>query len=964
MKKDEFYKNIDIIDNFIAKRSYKTSDIFAIDNLLQHESYRKYFYKEIKDEALFDVLLKQLKAFDDIPSPKPSKDGKYIETTPWWPGEYLVKVANKIPDKVLNLLQRSETDNRFAIDDFANAILAMPKTYIVDKHEEIIQLFDNWLDSKHMMAIIYREAIALFKKYNELECYEGSIKLLNILSNVIKNRKENSYELVSYMRGVEKHLPKLIDKKPHEVLNAFEKHLKEAIHKDSGDITIDDYSIGWRSTIEDSSQNWEFDEIRNMFLVILRNAIEKLVAVDPNKSREIIERYLNEKFTIFNRLAIHAIRIGNIEDLAKKVLLDRENIDKVEMHHEFFKLMEDKFGLLNINEKKMFINWIIAGPSRDMHDEETDRYRRDWSARRLKLLRSYLEKDEELKEFRLLLDQYKEEMEKITQPDLMVTRTSWKGPTSPITESDIKKMSPNDFIEWSKTNLRDSRQMMGPSPEGVARILEKVVRENPEPFAVATKNLLDEKIWPAYLCGWISGLEGALKSGKTFELKHVIEFTEDQWKFRKEPDVKSKHDVFDIGQYTWVRGAISSFIEALVMKDEIKLSDDLMNRTQKVLIDLIEREKDPTQESEQQYGPDANNMDYVGYCINTNRGKAFSALMQHALRRARMRPEEEKKEEEGKGPFPPGSRMDLYKEYFEKRFSEELSPSVQSNYGRYLPYLYYLDQEWVTKMKKDGKLLPQKNEKKKYWEAHWDGYMLLPDFFNEIYRLLKEDYVKAVDLLKEKESRKIHERYNERLAHHLMLAYWRKLEKLGDKGEIINAFFENASSNLRGDAISFMANSLEEVKPNNDSDEWKRLRILWEYRIKHSKDGELAKFVRWLKYCPENLDDIIHLIKPIIPYLHMIHQEDELYEYIDNKVETNAKSSMELLNQLLIAKESPSGISYCEALIKNVLTKAKDHTDTPGVSIGINQAINRLGELGFYEYKDLLVIDKKGGKAQ
>ena len=154
-----------------------------------------------------------------------------------------------------------------------------------------------------------------------------------------------------------------------------------------------------------------------------------------------------------------------------------------------------------------------------------------------------------------------------------------------------------------------------------------------------------------------------------------------------------------------------------------------------------------------------------------------------------------RKKEKSKGPFPPGERMDLYKEFLTKRLDLEPSPSVQSSYGQFLPYLFYLDQEWVKYMKQQDKLFPKSEEKNKFWAAHWQGYIGYNNFYNEIYNLIKEEYRKAVETMSEKkEEDKQSSLYDERLVQHLIKAFWRKLENIDDKESLLEKFFRSCTN--------------------------------------------------------------------------------------------------------------------------------------------------------------------------
>lgn len=954
----DFYSKVKIIDNLklalIPTENEKNEILRMVSSF---EYYERYFFQHFDNENWFDYL-ERSKVFDNIKEPQLTEDEQYIQFPHWWPGEYLVKVVDKIPGKVFRVLKKVKTDNRSVLDDCMHAILNMPNGFLVENSKEIVVLIDRWLDSKYI-GFIHDRAIELFGRYADLGFFKGACELLNILSKIKKERGKDirfRFETYYYKELVKKHLPKLIENSPAEVLDIIEKHLKDALYKESEDKSSDDFSSIWRPSIEDSPQNWRHDEIKDILSEVLRDTLYKVSQIQAQTVSKIIERYLKEHYSIFRRLAIHIIRIGNFNDLAETLLTDRNNLGKSEIYHEFFKLVGDKFGILNPEQKRQFVSWIVEGPikERTEDEEEFKRYKRSWQAIRLLMIKEYLDIDEDLEEFRYLLDEYKDEFVLIEHPSFLTYHTSLVGLTSPLTKEQIAEMTPKEFIQWIKNNLQPPYKIMASSPEGLSRIFQEVVRENPQPYAAAAEQFLDEKICPVYLSGLIRGLKNTVKEGKRFELESVLKFIEDPLKFHPESEVRSNHDEFNIGRYTWFRGAISSFIETLAKKDELVLSEDIMNRTQKVLVQLIEKEEDPTEESEKKYGP--NNIDYVTYCINSSRGKAMHALMHHALRRAQMRPEEEKRKEEGKGPFPPGERMDLYKAFFSKRLDDETSPSVQSSYGEFLPYLFYLDQEWVREMKEEEKLFPQSEEKSKFWEAHWQSYVGFNDFYGQIYALLKEEYKRAVSRLVDgEEGKKQQERYGERLAEHLMIAYWKKLEEIGKDGEILNIFFNKASVRLRGHAIWFLANVIKEVKLSKESDEWKRLKALWENRVRKARDGELAHFVRWLKYCPEDLDDIFHLVKPIIPHLHLGRGEKDLLEYINEKIETNPRNALIFINELFNIEESLIHIHFRLDLVKTILTKARKYKDLHEVASRVNQAINRLGEMGYYDLRDLLV---------
>ena len=924
-------------------------------DLLAKPAQYEYFFKNLDKPNWFDYLLK-LNVFHEIPSPRLIDDGQYIQFPPWWPGKYLIKIADRIPEKVLSVIEKVKTENGSAIDDCSRAIVNMPDKFIAVYHNKIVALYDKWINTKYAATVKY-DVDNIFNKLIRCGCFEGALKLLDILSKVKKEKDtiKLRYEIYYYKEILKKYQSKLAEYNPILLLTIIEAKLKDAIKLETESEQEGDHSIVWRPFIEDSPQNYDFDEPKDIFVDILRDVLYSTLLNKPDDAKKVVEKYLKDAYSIFRRLAIHIIRLSNFDDLIKNLLTDESNLSKSEIDHEFFKLVEDKFGVLNSNQKKQFIKSMIAISMKEIArqrlvDKGAEKYKAWWLVPRLRAIKNYLEKDEDVKEFRYLLDSYNSQF---AQTDKSYVSTSWVGPTSALTKEEIAKKSPEEFIEWIKHNLQPPYDIESPSAEGVSRIFQEVVKENPYPYAKDAEKFIDEKILPAYLSGLLYGLSGAISDNKVFELEPVLKLIESPLKFHSELKGDSYgYHRFDIGQYSWVRGVIATFIESLVANNDFKLTEDLLKRTQSILTELIEKDEEPTEKNEKEYGKEAKNMDYVTYCINSNRGKAMCALMQHALRRAKMRPDEEKKKEEGKGPFPPGERMNEYKEFLTKRLDDEKSPSVQSSYGRFLPYLCYLDQDWIKDMISSGKLFPKIKERQRFWEAHWEGYIGFTDMRGQLYNWLKKDYEKAVDdLINDADKKEKHERYDDRLADHLMIAYWRGLEDM-NTGGILDKFFKNVPVSIRGHAIWFLGTAIDKIKPNVVSDEWKRLRKLWDYRLKNCEDDEIGNFVKWLKNCPEKLDDIAYLIKPSIPFLAKHYSEDDFFDYLLLKVEESPIICLGLLDQLLSIRER---IFLQENKINDILIKASAFKTDPPVAQEINKVINTLGIIGYYEFRKMLV---------
>lgn len=954
----EFFNVVKGIEPFLKQETVNDGALSRLTVLISRPEHFEYFFKNLNRIDLFDWLNDKIHVFESIPEPMLTEDGQCFQFPSWWPGRYLIKVANKIPDKVLRVIKKIRTENPSAIDDCDRAILNMPDKFLADNYTEVIKLYDQWLDLKYQSRIKY-DVDDLFGKFMRLECHDGAVELFDVLS---KSRKDNNdvkfrFDVYYYKEILKKYLSNLTKIKADSILKIIEDRLKEAILMGQSTKDGDDDSTEWRRAIEDNPQNWGFDDPKEIFTEILRDTLIKKFELQNQDAKKVVERYLEEKYSIFRRLAIHCIRVRSLDDIAMGLMIEGNNLDKIEIHHEFFKLIEGKFNILSNVQKKQLIRNIIDVPmekiTKQSDTQKAEKYKRFWQTDRLLMIKKYIEEDEHLKEFRVLLKEYSDDFERSENPDFLSYHTGWTGPTSPLTKEQIQSKTPEEFLEWILENLQPPFGMMESTPEGLSRIFQEVVEEKCVEYAKVAKRYLVPGVFPAYRWALLHGLTNGIKNKKINALEPLLIIMEHELKFWEDPDFREIGcRESDIGKYQWVRGVISNVIEELVSRNDLILDEDFMDRTQKVLVELIEKDSHPTEEDEKKYGPEANNMNYVSYCINCNRGKAMCAFIQHARRRAEMRLEKEKKKGEGKGEFPLGDEIITYKDFLKKRLDEEKSPSVQSSYGRYLTYLYYLDSEWIAEMVKSGKLFPKGKERFSFWEGHWQGYVGFNNFTNSLYELLRRNYQKAVErLISDSSKKEKRERMDTRLAEHLMIAYWRELEDFGKGKNILDIFFKSAPTDIRGHAVFFLSTAIDKIKPKKESKEWGRLKKLWEHRIKNSRDEEIAKFVRWLKNCPEKIEDIKHLVSPMIKFLHKNFQERDFLEYLSVKAGESPFYCMELLNVMLNTDDS----FYLHLeMLEEIFKKAYEFRSDSRVTQLINNAVNRLGEMGYYDFKCFL----------
>ncbi len=556
-------------------------------------------------------------------------------------------------------------------------------------------------------------------------------------------------------------------------------------------------------------------------------------------------------------------------------------------------------------------------------------------ARRLQRIRKYIEKAKYASEFRDEIESYKEELKLLERSKSHSKKNKFGFQESNAEISEVlKSMSPARLIEFIK-NFKSSFETTN---DNIARIISVLVEEEPNKYTTISDRLLEKGIYPIYIYWFLEGLEKALKAERYFDWDQVLFLCEKVIKIEKKPTDNFKENYRDFGKYSWIRGEVASLIGVAVQKNHEFIPISYFTKFKEILFFIIENDKNPTEENEKEFGGD--NMDYITYSLNCNRGKAMHSLIEYALKFNVLQFKETKKV----------LFEDDVKTLLERRITEEKSPSVQSIYGIYLNNLFYLDYGWTKSLIVERKLFPELDDKKVFWEAHWYGYIAYGRFSKELFTLLKNDYNKAVELLNESKKDNLGIlKYDNKLAEHLMYAYFNGIEDFESGDSIINKFFKIASEDLRNHAIYFLGTSMEGRKIRSEDKE--RLKKFWRWRVKEVKDSELIGFISWLKNWPENIKEIEDLVLPVIPLIHQGHREGELLEYIKSNISGNSEYAVNLLRELVHTKKSQPNLFFDLEILEEIIKIANTK---PHLKYNLIEIVDILLYAGYYSLKDLL----------
>lgn len=968
----------------------------AIALMKKREQYR-YFFDHLENPEW--ILPLRERGFFKLP-PQPIEQGAQVSFPEWPESRYLARVASDAPQLVLGVIMQIPATENFRVhEDFLEAVRKMP----VDQAADMAPLAVQWIEKPYVGLLPKRAAefmvflseggqlkaaLRLLSALTEPDVKETSITLPDGPTRVRREAKPRQHSWY-FSQLLEKDLPTLVKADPLGVANVLETQLRKCIHLEARQLPGGDGSYLWRRAIEDHPQHWGGDDLKNMLTVGLRDSLESAVVHRPEAARSILESYLANQLSIFRRLALHLLRLGGQQyrELSASVLQDSRFRDDDTLHHEYYRLLQDRFGSLTQQAQLHYLDWIERGPDVEEFsrweeaetgegpaEEDIKRHIRRWQLEQLMPVRNGLTADWGAR-YEALADEFGEP----EHPEFRIwSSTTWVGPTSPRKKEDLADTGPAGTLEYLKT-FEPTGDAFDHSREGLARELQGVVTEKPAGYLDIAHCFLGEGIHPTYVYHLVVGFHEAWKKGVGLDWTRLLDFFEPislaltgNGPALAQP-VIARNDVDWVG----VRMAISRFLSGALRVDDRPLADEIMSGIRDVLLRLVQ-DPDPSREDEERRAGSA--MDWVTIRINSARGVAASALLEYALRYARMHKAEQEATRPDEGyarRLEPGVKV-AFTRMLDK--SVEPTAAVHSLFGEFLPNFRHLDRDWTVSNL--DRIFPWEPQKQRYWEAAWEGYMLYcPRVYRELYEMLRPQYYRAVRALADNENSRAIRSTNHALAGHIAIAYrmgYEELEASSDEAafgvadvqagqSLLSAFLDEASDELRAVLTRALGGALgvEEAVP---SEQWTRLRTYWEARTQfasrapgeYEMDKELSAFASWVDAVPEQVNALAPLLRCALEHLTTGHDAHQLLDYLAKQSDNHPKLAADMLG-LLLARQAAlhTGpdvdriyLIGAEQQIWDILQNAMAGDATAQQSA--ISVINLLGERGDYRYRDLL----------
>jgi hypothetical protein len=994
----EFYTTAERLDQLKGMRHPTDTEIDEVMGYLVDPRYSRYFFRDLDNAGWLQPLYER-GVFRSPPGIIEETSGAEV---PFWDASwYLVRVASQRSDIVKRIAWEVDTDNPSV---HLNLIRAA-RTIAADDAAELAPVVVQWLSASHawvdMLAEVAQDLMVHLVAGGHLE---PALNLLEALTEpevverliTIPGQEPRTFRQVKsrcsawYLkRLIEERLTPLLKVDVIGVAKVLESQLRKSIALERAGRGGSDSSLVWRPAIEDHPQNWGDDDLKTILTVGLRQALERAARDQPGELRPMLECYLGDSLSVFRRLGLHVLRVSApaYQDLLSKVLGEETFAHDHDVHHEYYLLLQSQFARLPRAHRKRILDRVEEGPEIESYkrttetatgsppsDEEVEMHRRRWQLRQLAPLADALTGD-----WRRRYDLLVADFGPPEHPEFLVwSSATWVGPTSPEQHDELARRTPSDVLNYVKT-FEPRGDAFDHSREGLGREFEVVVKDNPEAYIDLAARFITEGVHPTYVYHLVRGFHEAWKAGVDLDWTALVSLFEPiSAAVSGEGPPLTQHEM-TIDDVSWVgvRMAVSRFLSGALHEDDRLLPATLMPSMREVLLGLLQ-DPDPSRDDEVHRHGGA--MDWVSIRINSARGVAAEAFLTYALRYARMN----KAMHEGAAAEQDQvQRMEpSVKAAFTDMLDKEKEPSaaVHTLFGQFLPNFLFLDRVWIISQL--DKVFPLEAEKRRYWEAAWEGYMLYcPRVYPELYELLRPQYHRAVAALPGADTSTPIRNTAHALAQHIALSYRMGYEKLepptygtlaqlgdgGSKPSLLRAFLQVASDELRAAFVRGLGSSLgleDDVPPEH----WNRMRDFWQTRTQalpnapsgYGMDQELSAFVSWVRGVPEDLDILAPLLRVSTEHLVTGHDARDLLAYLSDQSRSHPLHAVRMLRVLLdreavLARGPDPDKIYligAEQHIWTILENAMGAEDAArelAVSL-----INLLGERGDYTYRQLL----------
>jgi hypothetical protein len=627
-------------------------------------------------------------------------------------------------------------------------------------------------------------------------------------------------------------------------------------------------------------------------ITILVERVLQETDVNPHKALSYIEdlpscrtAYRLKLFTLAQNPQIFSEKLK----VSFFTLFESDNIFELIGGTEYKNTLKKGFAYLNSEDQRKYISQVIELFSKKSDENpEKNLYKKN-GLEILSCICNYLTKYEKTKCEELFGEKCIDDFE--PKPLFWGTRAGAIKHESPITNIEsykVEEIISNLRSKWVEGKIEE--QFPGDDHftrrgiEGLSLALQEDIKNRFKDYIINIENFFDIDIHPHHIYSLLRSILAMAKDNSLSiqDVSHITRLFEKMMVYGETAELS--FDSNNRKNWIEVYKVIPDIIVYVLENEEIER--DVMISHRQVLFTtisfLLDIKESPSQEKSSAFE------NLHGIAINSIRGEAYTAFEKFIEKDGEILAEDVK---------------ELY-----ARTLKDHSLAVRFMVGRYLPFFYFRDNEFVKN------LLPQifpigKSTSKEVYFATWGGYLLYEIVFLNLLEEFSDYYRYAIEFeIDESEHPKEKEMLDKSLAGHFALAYSSGDLKLDD--ELLINFFKIKNQTRFKHFISTIGRSY--LSYDNVTEEWliekkvdkNKLIEFWNFAVESDlfDENSLSSFGYWINPNVEVLEDatVIHNIyKTLVRSYGRISWEYALLKRLPLFAARDAEKTLDILNIFL-----------------------------------------------------------------
>ena len=777
-----YLKLLNRVDRILTYKEPTKEIIGTLSHLLESDARQAYFFRELKHPAWLEPL-KKAGWFDPEKNPLPyeSPDTPGYDRIPiWYALEYVETIANH-PERSVDLLvdivdaivdYTNDTGKSIENDSTSRRLIKIIGTLPIDRiGRKHITFMSTALKHGWVSREIGETILPKFLK-------EGKKRLTLDLLKVMLDAKVVNRQIRPVM---EEHWLKEAIKQQEQAISKLCGLEAAQIGLEQIRTLVDEgvYSFDFIERIETDS-SYGPQQHYNELLVSFTSRLFHLASPDTiaetvksllKESVAVSRNHQDEKgsLAVFGRIALNIIT-HHYNDL-KGLFWEWEGnpLEKYELKPQLYQLIQTHCLNFNKGEIDQILHWIesdqyytvLLAEDSEKGAKAAAIYKREWLTALLatgneKVITAY---------------RHYEQINpvKIESPGLSRSIRIGYEEMSVMKAAELSKMSNAEIAQY--LNDSQEKQFWADSIHGLVKTLRECVETNPRRFTDDLQPF--QGVRYQYQHSILSGLRNAWRDKKEFDWGALFKFID---QILLSEQFWTEHFEEPYNYRNWILSTTADLIAEGTSDDKHAFDPQLLPVAEKILMVLVEKVE-----------PSVSTLENLRFdVLNSVRGKVFSAMMDYALRYARINNPKQGIR------WPQTIRAD---------FTKRLDRSVESSFafsftlGGSLPYLLYLDEEWVAD--NIDRIFPQRDES--HWEATFSGYLFCPRISEYRYSLIKKrgDYQKALNT--DFEDQKV----LGKLIEHICIGWIEDKEALNDKDSLIYQLINSDNAKFLSEVVDF-----------------------------------------------------------------------------------------------------------------------------------------------------------------